>query len=175
MEIELRANVNDPAALRDALAIQAEHKGTSNEHDFYLRHKSDKDRSLILRIRRKESGSLLTFKGKALGDDTAWPDIDIPLTDADSLQQLLLGSGYVKVVEIKKRRASYRLEDFEINVDEIENLGVFVELEGRGDEESRKKIEEKIMNLLVSLGIQNENIIRKGYVALMLELEQFSI
>ena len=169
MEIELRASVDDPDAIRNALATQAEHRGTSNEHDFYLRHESDRDRSLILRIRRKESGSFLTFKGKALGDDTAWPDVDIPLTDSDNLQQLLLGSGYVKVVEIKKRRSSYRLEDFEINVDEIENLGVFVEIEGRGDEEGRAKIEEKIMSLLVSLGIQNENIIRKGYVTLMLE------
>ena len=120
MEIELRASVDDPDAIRNALATQAEHRGTSNEHDFYLRHESDRDRSLILRIRRKESGSLLTFKGKALGDDTAWPDVDIPLTDSDNLQQLLLGSGYVKVVEIKKRRSSYRLEDFEINVDEID-------------------------------------------------------
>lgn len=169
MEIELRASADDPDAIRNALATQAKHRGTSNEHDFYLRHESDKDRSLILRIRRKENGSMLTFKGKASGDDTAWSDIDIPLTDSDSLQQLLLGSGYVKVVEIKKRRSSYCLEDFEINVDEIENLGVFVEIEGRGDEENRAKIEEKIMNLLVSFGIQNENIIRKGYVALMLE------
>jgi len=169
MEIELRASVDDPDAVRNVLATQAEHKATSNEHDFYLRHESDKERSLILRIRRKENGSLLTFKGKALGDDTAWPDVDIPLTNSDSLQQLLLGSGYVKVVEIKKRRSSYRLEDFEINVDEIENLGTFVEIEGRGDEEGREKIEEKIASLLSSLGIQNENIIRKGYVALMLE------
>ena len=169
MEIELRASVDDPDAIRNALAIQAEHRGTSNEHDFYLCHESDRDRSLILRIRRKENGSLLTFKGKASGDDTAWPDVDIPLTDSDSLQRILLGSGYVKGVEIKKRRSSYRLEDFEINIDEIENLGIFIEIEGRGDEEGRAKIEEKIASLLVSLGIQNENIIRKGYVALMLE------
>ena len=169
MEIELRASVDDLDAIRNALATQAEHRGTSNEHDFYLRHESDRDRSLILRIRRKENGSLLTFKGKASGDDTAWPDVDIPLTDSDSLQRILLGSGYVKVVEIKKRRSSYRLEDFEINIDEIENLGIFIEIEGRGDEEGRAKIEEKIASLLVSLGIQNENIIRKGYVALMLE------
>jgi adenylate cyclase class IV len=44
-----------------------------------------------------------------------------------------------------------------------------IEIEGRGEENDRLVAEEKMMDVLVSLGIQKEDIIRKGYVPLMLE------
>jgi predicted adenylyl cyclase CyaB len=169
MEIEIRAMVKNTEEVRKDLDLKATHKESSNEHDLYLRHEGDVNRVLVLRIRRKKSGAILTFKGKSTGDDTAWADADLPLTDPDNLEKLLLASGYVEVVEIKKHRESYNLDGFEVNFDEIENLGTFIEIEGRGEEDARLDVEEKMMDILVSLGIQKEDIIRKGYVPLMLE------
>ena len=111
----------------------------------------------------------MTFIGKSKGDDTAWPDVDLPLSHPDDLENLLLGSGYIEVVRINKHRSTYREQDFEINLDEIDNLGSFIEIEGRGTDSDRTAIEEKITQFLIDLGIQKSNIIRKGYVTLMLE------
>ncbi|HKZ41964.1 MAG TPA: class IV adenylate cyclase [Candidatus Hodarchaeales archaeon] len=169
MEIEVRARINDASKIKDLLQTKAEFVESSNENDLYLRHESDVERSLVLRIRRKENGSFLTFKGKSKGDDTAWPDVDLPLSHPDDLENLLLGSDYIEVVRINKHRSTYREQDFEINLDEIDNLGSFIEIEGRGTDSDRTAVEEKITKFLIDLGIQKSNIIRKGYVTLMLE------
>lgn len=169
MEIEIRARIKNPEEAKKNLDLQAVHKESSDEHDLYLRHEGDVNRVLVLRIRRKKSGAVLTFKGKSTGDDTAWTDADLPLADPDNLQKLLLASGYMEVVEIKKHRERYDLEGFEVNFDEIESLGTFIEIEGRGEESDRAAVEEKITELLSGLGIQKDDIIRKGYVPLMLE------
>lgn len=169
MEIEVRAKIDSILRIKDLLQTKAEFVKSSDEDDLYLRHESDTERSLVLRIRRKESGSQLTFKGKAKGDDTAWADVDLPLSHPDDLENLLLGSSYTKVVRIQKHRATYRTQDFEINVDEIDNLGSFIEIEGRGTESERILVEQKITRYLIDLGIQSSDIIRKGYVGLMLE------
>jgi adenylate cyclase class 2 len=169
MEIEVRARIGNFAEIKKALEIKARFLATSDEDDLYLRHASDTGRSLVLRIRKKEDGAMLTFKGKSTGDDTAWPDVDLPLSHPDNLEQLLLASGYVQVVHICKHRLTYHTDDFEINLDKIEDLGDFIEIEGRGDETMRQTVERDISHFLVSLGVQESRIIRKGYVPLMLE------
>lgn len=169
MEIEIRARVENLSEIRDILGVKGKPVGFSSEDDLYLRHESDIERSLVLRIRRMKDGSLLTFKGKAKGDDTAWPDVDLPLFHPDDLEKLLLGSGYVEVVRIQKCRSTYCTDEFEINLDKIERLGNFIEIEGRGTDESRSVIEQDMTRLLIELGIQESAIIRKGYVALMLD------
>lgn len=169
MEIEIRARVNDVSKIKASLQAETKFIETSNENDLYLRHKGDVERLIVLRIRRKENGALLTFKGKAKGDDTAWPDVDLPLSRPDDLEHLLLESGYVEVVRILKHRSTYRMNDFEINLDEIDDLGIFIEIEGHGTEEEREKVERDITQFLTDRGIQQSDIIRKGYVKLMLE------
>lgn len=169
MEIEVRAKINNILKIKDLLQTKAKFVESSDENDLYLRHESDVERSLVLRIRRKKSGSLLTFKGKAKGDDTAWPDVDLPLSHPDDLENLLLGSSYIEVVKITKHRSTYRTKEFEINLDKIDNLGDFIEIEGRGTDSNRTAIEQKITEFLIDLEIQKSDIIRKGYVTLMLE------
>lgn len=169
MEIEVRAKVIDTSKVKDFLETKAEFINASDEDDLYLRHESDIERSIVLRIRRKENGAILTFKGKAKGDDTAWPDVDLPLDHPDELENLLLGSRYVEVVRIRKHRFTYRMNEFEINLDEINDLGSFIEVEGRGTDDERDSVEQKITQFLIDLGIQESDVIRKGYVTLMLE------
>jgi len=169
MEIEVRARIENFVEIKKALESKAQFITALDEGDLYLRHTSDIERSLVLRIRKKNGGAILTFKGKSKGDDTAWPDVDLPLSQPDELEQLLLASGYILVVHINKHRLTYRTDNFEINLDTIEDLGDFIEIEGRGDETMRQSVEQGISQFLVSLGIQESQIIRKGYVPLMLE------
>lgn len=169
MEIELRAKIDNSRTLRDTLDTQAKFVRESREDDLYLKHEKDLERVLILRIRRSDKGSQLTFKSKARGHDTAWPDVDINLENPDDLEKILLSSGYVEVVRIIKSRATYLWEDFEINIDEIQNLGSFVEIEGRGNEEERTNIEKSLLEIFEKLSVSSSQIVHKGYVPLMLE------
>lgn len=174
MEIELRARLtNGPRFLksiqRNRLAVRI---GSSFEDDRYLRHQSDTSRKLVLRIRRRGSSSTLTFKGRAKHADTAWPDVDLPLSHPDELEHLLQTSGYVHVVRIQKRRWSFRFNELELNIDQVRNLGWFVEIEARGAERQRAKLESKIEQTLVDFGINPTAIVRQGYVPLAIDREQ---
>ena len=171
MEIEIRAEVKNQKKL---LSILKKTKGIKfvgiyKEDDRYFKHATDEARNLVLRIRRKGEKAMLTFKGKAVGKDTAWPDVDLPLSDPKILEKLFLSNNYVDVVRIKKERSMFKKGQFEINVDKIDHLGCFVEIEGRGNTKERKNIEESICLLLADLGVLKEQIIKKGYVPLMLE------
>ncbi|OHA85640.1 MAG: hypothetical protein A2481_01190 [Candidatus Yonathbacteria bacterium RIFOXYC2_FULL_47_9] len=143
-------------------------EGTKKEKDLYFKHQSDKERKLVLRIRKTSKGDILTFKAKSKGADTAWPDVDMPLTHAKTLESILRNSGYEEVVVITKNRTTFRYESLEINVDHIKELGWFVEIEARGKQSERKKLEKRLSDFLIELGINKDDIIRQGYVPLAL-------
>jgi predicted adenylyl cyclase CyaB len=172
IEIELRAKLSSrsPEQVTDSILGQdGIFVSESQETDIYFKHATDVERKLILRIRKKESGAQLTFKAKAVNKDTAWADVDLDLTEPDNLENILRGSNYVEVVKISKKRKSYTLENFEINIDVVENLGAFVEVEGRGVESEREQIERKIKSTLNNIGVAESDIIYEGYVPLMLK------
>lgn len=170
MEIEIRAKIENPKKITTLLKKDKEviFVGEKEEKDIYFKHSTDIDRKLVLRIRRTKSGDILTFKAKSTGDDTAWPDVDLPLSDAKSLEKILRGSDYEEVVTITKRRSTYTKKKFEINVDHIKELGWFIEIEGRGTQKERKHIEEEINKTLRLFGIEQADIVRQGYVPLAL-------
>lgn len=169
MEIEIRAAVDSINHLKEDLAKKASFLGSSSEDDLYFKHASDLERKLVLRIRRKQDGSALTFKSKSQGEDTAWHDVDLPLSNPDDLEAILRHNNYKEVVRIYKTRHTFSFQNYEINLDEIKDLGTFIEIEGRGSENERFVIEKNISKILLDLDIPSQNIIRKGYVALMIE------
>lgn len=169
LEIEIRAKSNKKIEEKISKDESFKLISETDQTDTYYKHHCDVDRKLVLRIRKIGDKSLLTFKLKAVGEDTAWADVDIPLDYPDNLEKIFRASDYEKVVVINKKRKTYNHNGFEVNVDDIENLGFFIELEGRGNEESRREIEIALDQIMAHLDIKPDDIIRKGYVALMLE------
>ncbi|KKU81076.1 MAG: Adenylyl cyclase CyaB [Parcubacteria group bacterium GW2011_GWA1_47_8] len=174
MEIEIRAKLSSPTRivkrLKNDTRIVLE--GTKKEKDLYFKHQSDKERKLVLRIRRTATGDVLTFKAKSKGADTAWPDVDMPLGHAKTLESILRNSDYEEVVTITKDRTTFRCGSLEINVDHIKELGWFIEVEARGKQSGRKKLEKQISDFLVEIGISKDDIIRQGYVPLALAIKK---
>ncbi len=168
MEIEIRAKLKTPKAIIARLKKDRAVKfvGEKVERDLYFKHATDRKRQLVLRIRRTKNGDMLTFKAKSSGDDTAWPDVDLPLADAPALEGILRGANYEEVVRISKTRSTYKSGHFEINIDHIKELGWYIEIEGRGTQKQRPQIERALEQMFLSFGIQESDIVRQGYVPL---------
>jgi adenylate cyclase class 2 len=117
---------------------------------------------------------LLTFKGKQqtsnTTEDIARPEYETRISNADTLINLLLTSGYETLVIIDKIRQSYTYNAMEINIDEIKGLGSFIEVEllvaQENDIDDAKK---QIIAFFQTLAIDKSHIIHKGYVPLCLE------
>lgn len=172
MEIEIRAKINQDTSkhIEDKLKdLNALSSGVIQQSDIYFKHTSDVERNLVLRIRKKDSGSQLTFKSRSKKHDTAWPDVDLSLNQPDELESILRNNNYEEVVKIEKNRKTHNLDSFEINIDDIKNLGCFIEIEKQGSEINREQIERDIKKLLLKLGVTEADIIMEGYVPLMIK------
>lgn len=178
MEIELRAKVTNPQLLEEKLKSLegiVEKKSNERQVDTYLKQENDEDRKMIVRIRKnyEKDSAILTFKGKSKNEhDIAWQDYDTPIEDPERLERVLVNNGYVYVCMIDKVRQSFDYKDFEINVDNIRDLGLFVEVEKQGQENDVESIKKEILDLLENLGISESDVITQGYVQLVLSKER---
>lgn len=179
MEIEIRAKINNLSAFQerlqklDGITIK---KQAERQTDTYIKHSQDKNRVIVFRIRRKEKNAILTLKTKSLisEKDIAWKEINIPISEPDKLEDILMTSGYEYVVLVDKVRDSFCYLDYEINIDNIRDLGYFVEIEYIADKE--ENIDKKILkmkSILYQLGCVKEDIIEKGYVPLLEEMTPY--
>lgn len=166
VEIELRAKATpEIVTILKKIATKLHE---SLEHDKYFKFKDDLKRKLVIRLRKNDSGTFLTFKGSSvLQQDVAWQEWEQAINDMATLEHLFLSNGLVLVTEIKKHRITYKYEDITLNLDTIENLGTFVELELISDnpELAQKKLKETMKTVL---HLSENNIVTKGYVKLML-------
>jgi adenylate cyclase class 2 len=90
-------------------------------------------RRLLLRLRRSDKVSL-TFKRhveKALFK--VMEEIEVEVSDFDSMNGILLELGYSKIFRYQKRRALYALGRVVVNLDETP-IGDFVEIEGEKED-----------------------------------------
>ncbi|OGL74441.1 hypothetical protein A3E39_04155 [Candidatus Uhrbacteria bacterium RIFCSPHIGHO2_12_FULL_60_25] len=174
MELEIRANVRDLKKFTNKLNALVGVRSVEladREVDTYMKHGADTERILIIRIRRKARGAILTFKAKSQGRDISWHDIDIPLAEPDRLEDILIASGYVYVVLIDKLRDAFRYKEYEINLDQIRELGTFVEIAFETpdsiDSTTAEKKTMEMKQILRNLGCIDADIIEVGYVKLM--------
>lgn len=102
-------------------------------------------RSRVLRLRRTPRGALFTFKER---DSSPSPvkrqrEEETEVSDAAALASILEALGYRAALVYEKRRATWRLNDAEVVIDELP-FGLFLEIEG---EESSILAAEKLLGL----------------------------
>lgn len=166
-EVELRART-DADITKRLSDLGAQLTNESREIDKYYKFEDDPERKIVIRIRKKEGDTLLTFKGSNKEEDTSWQEWEQKVEDGEGLSKLLVSNGVVNFVTIDKNRKKYNLEDFEINVDQIKDLGTFIEAELKvQDTENTEKAKSRIKNLFAQLEVKD--IINEGYVRLMLK------
>jgi adenylate cyclase class 2 len=148
------------------------------EEDCYYRHPArDFARTdEALRIRRVGSARRITYKGPKLDATTKTRlEIELPLAQepegAGTWEGLLDALGFTPVAVVRKRRRKAHVPigdvPIEVSLDEVEELGTFVELEvvaGAGRMESAKAL---LAELAVRLGLAGSE--RRSYLELLLE------
>jgi adenylate cyclase class 2 len=103
-------------------------------------------RSRALRLRRTPRGALFTFKECDSSSPSAVKrqrEDETEVSDAAALAAILEALGYRAALVYEKRRATWRLNDAEVVIDELP-FGLFLEIEG---EEPAILEAEKLLNL----------------------------
>ncbi len=154
IEVEVKARAEEGTRERIA-SLGATPIQVENHLDLYfnspLRDLKTSDEAL--RIRIKEDGARLTYKG---------PRLDHPVRMGEILSLL----GFVPSAELRKKRTKYSYQGMVIALDEVEGLGSFLEVEARGGEDWERE-REQVLSVLEQLGLGET--IRCSYLELLEE------
>lgn len=181
-EVELKFPLEDPQpVLSRLLQWQARPGSPVEQSDHYFDHPGrDFDRTdEALRIRTVDERCWLTYKGPLVDPRTKTRrEIELPFgrraEDAAKLAELLEALGFREVRTVRKRRTPYRLDwdglSVELALDEIDELGTFLEIEAAAEEPERERITESLLSFAERLGLRGA--IRQSYLELLLQRDR---
>jgi adenylate cyclase class 2 len=169
VEIEAKMRVDDFAAVRDALArAAAQRVGEVVEENIFF---DTPDQSLRasgngLRLRRNRDTStgqdnyVITFKGRvAAGELKVREEIEVTVDVRQNAIDLLDRLGYQEQLSFEKRRETWKLDGCKVELDELPQIGRFVEVEGP-DEATVNRVRE-------TLSLTGHALIKESYAAMV--------
>ena len=155
-EIEIKLRVVDFTGVRAALvSAGAQALGTDRELNMFFDRpdKSLRADGAGLRLRwvwhnqAMEPQALLTWKGRPVSSVMHHrPSLDITVAPPEQMVALLEILGFERTLAFEKLRESWRLNTSRIELDQLPNLGNFVEIEG--PTEAAVLVTQGILNLL---------------------------
>lgn len=94
-----------------------------------------------LRMRVTDEGAEVTYKGPRMLDSAtkAREELTTDVGDRLSAIRILERLGFVEFATVRKHRTSYILDKIRVDVDDVEGLGQFIELEVMTEEPVRAK------------------------------------
>ncbi|MHA1860526.1 MAG: class IV adenylate cyclase [Candidatus Asgardarchaeia archaeon] len=174
-EVEVKIKVNEGEITRIKESIEKlGFKKIYEEfhHDFYFKHpcRDFKERDEALRVRiLNDNRCIVSYKGPRVktGDFKVREEIN---TYADvNVKDLLIKLGFTQIAELKKFREVYRKEDVSLSIDDVEELGHYIEIETLSKDSDFHDPREKINDLIEKLGLKRENITRETYLEMVLK------
>lgn len=180
LEIEIKAKVEQPQALREVLHSHGFVRLRAlRETDTYYngvdRSFAETDEALRLRttenLDRGGEKSAVTYKGPKLDlRSQTRREHEVGVQDGAGMHQVLLALGHTPVLQVEKRREYFRRGEITACVDEVTGLGSYMELETLSKaEEGYEEAVETLFRLLDTLGIPRECCTRKSYLEMLLE------
>ena len=121
-----------------------------------------------LRIREQDGKYLYTVKQTKSNDlDCIEKEIEVSKEQATILLETFPLIRFREVESVKKIRRKTKYKELEICIDEVEELGTFIEVEKLSDEENGEQIQEELFVFLESLGVKREERVLHGYDILL--------
>ncbi|MHA2391647.1 MAG: class IV adenylate cyclase [Promethearchaeota archaeon] len=196
IEVEIKIRIADPDLIRRKFKkSKASYRFSLTHEDTYynmpkgLRDFKQTDEALRLRKsaryerkNKKDPGKteyFLTYKGRKMDTlSKTREEIDLEIEDSSKMKKLLKLLGFQEVLMVKKERELYEIEFQNIKIEAlIDYIPVldqhYIEVELLTDtKEEIEKSRAILFDFLSSLGIQQENSIRKSYLELILEKKE---
>ena len=172
-EIEVKARVSDLSELikkLESLGVAFSEPITQNDETFVDENYGDYDKfqpgKNVLRIRENKGKFIFTLKQPQSNELDCF-ERETEITDPREFKEALLLMGYKPVVEIHKIRRKAKYKDYEICLDDVKELGAFVEVEKITDNEDADKVQDELFNFLETLGVSKDNREIHGYDTLV--------
>lgn len=169
LEIEAKMHVHDHAPIRQRLELSGarrlhRHLETNTFLDTVDHQLQLQDSGLrVRRAKDLDTGlvtAVITHKGpRQPGVMKTRPEAEVNVASYADAVALLEQLGYHVTLSFEKRRESWQLDDCEVELDELPQLGRFVEIEGPG--------EAAIQSVRGRLDLAGHDLIQTGYATMI--------
>ena len=179
IEVETKLKIDCTEHIEERIkGLIGDYKGEKTEIDLYFDHPNMPILSGGGALRVRDSGGKyrLTYKGPKKDDvTTSREEIEIGIESSSEMIKILDELGFYEICEVKKLRKTYLLEDLVITLDNVVDLGEFIEVEGKAsnDQEFEGKKDE-IFKLLEKLGLSTDAISQRSYLEMLLDAKKGS-
>ena len=174
IEVETKLKIDCVETIEERIKeLSGDYKGEKTEIDLYFDHPDMQILSgeCALRVRDASGKYRLTYKGPKKDDETTSRDeIEIGIESASEMIKILDELGFYELCQVKKLRKTYLLKDLIITLDDVMDLGEFIEVEGKAsnDREFKEKKDE-IFKLLKKLRLSTDAISQRSYLEMLLD------
>ena len=177
-EVERKFKLADPAALiRRVTELGGRFSQPETQSDTYFTHpcRDFAATDEALRVRTIADRNYVTYKGPKIDAKTKTrQELEFPLaTDHDHsamFRELLSALGFQPVTTVRKQRSQATLtvegRPFNVDLDEVDQVGSYVELETMAEEAEVQLASEKMAILAEQLGVSLDE--RRSYLELLL-------
>lgn len=182
LEVELKFRLTDEAAVRRALAhFVVEWHAPEQQVDCYFNHpaRDFAQTDEAVRLRCMGAENVITYKGPKLDAATKTRrEIELPIPPGEvglrSFGELLEVLSFRRVAEVRKTRTKGKFNwqswPVEVALDQVEQVGSFIELEIQSEETELPAARAAILALAAQLNLTQQE--RRGYLEMLLNGSQ---
>ncbi|MBN1219214.1 MAG: class IV adenylate cyclase [Anaerolineae bacterium] len=170
-EVELKARLRQPEAVEKQIAGLGAFVGEIYKEDVYFKRQGDT--ALIptdrYRLRREGPKAVVTFKQMVTADNVEVNDeVEFEVSDVYAFFRFTDRFGFEPFVVKRKKSRVYRIGRANIELNEVEHLGHFVEIEILCDHEADiPAAQTELTRLLGALGLTEADLEPRRYLALI--------
>jgi len=172
-EVELKVRT-DHDGLRERLdELGADFLGTVEQADTYYDapHKNFAETDESLRVRREvvdsEASAVMTYKGPKLDEASKTrEEVETAVGEGDDAATIFESVGFEPAATVHKERDRYRLGEYTITLDTVEQVGSFVEVETEAEDIDTAR--EGAAEIMRDMGLDPDEQIRTSYLGFLL-------
>lgn len=121
----------------------------------------DQDGTVFFCVKQKPNSELIAIEHETV------------VQNGDELRKIIETLNFTPVLVVKKKRQVYKLGQLSICADEVESLGVFIEVEQLVTDESQTtQVLAGLWQFLQQLGVSDADRVTNGYDSLIYKLQQ---
>ena len=170
IEMEIKAYLNDET-LNSFLELAPKFISSTTQSDVYYNapNRDFKTTDEALRIRVSNGHAEVTYKGPKIDAETkARMEINVKIDDYQKFSNILQILNFKRIKSVDKIRREYECEGLNVMIDEVKDLGKFLEVEVLV-ESNFEAAKERVFSLLNRIGLGKEKLTRESYLELLLK------
>lgn len=162
--LEIKAPVTDAAGLRDRIAAAgAVRRGQFRQVDTFYRAERG---YLKLRVIDDGVGELIAYE-RPLVAGSRMSDYRLTTIDDPAGLAAVLDRALTRLVQVRKRRELWMYGGTRIHLDEVDGLGVFIELETEGNSRPDEAMQAEHDDVIARLGLDRSTFLPGTYAAML--------